>query len=138
MSLSFFGDKALMPNADMLAGALGNSKVLWDQIRNAAAACGSAAEQWKFYSRKAGWSLAVKSGSRTILYLIPLEGCFKVNFVFGEKAVEAARTVGLPEPVLALIEAATPYTEGRSFMFDVQTAADVESAQKLIEIKNAY
>lgn len=139
MPLSIFGDKAIMPNENMLTGVLADTKVLWDQIRNhAAAVCGNGSEQWKFYSKKAGWSLVVKSGGRTILYLIPLEGYFKVNFVFGEKAVRAAKTGGLPAPVLALIEEAAPYMEGRSFMFDVKTQTDAETASKLIDIKHAH
>ena len=139
MSLSAFGEKTLVPNEEMLADALAGSKVLWDRIkRHVEAACGKASEEWKYYTKKAGWTLVVKSGERTILYLIPLEGCFKASFVFGERAVAAANDAGLPGPVVALISEAKPYVEGRPFMIDVQTEDDVDTAVRLIDIKNLH
>ena len=137
MSLSIFGDKAVMPDDRMLAEVLTGGTVLWDAVKNhVATTCGDVSEQWKYYSGKAGWTLVLKSGKRTILYLIPLEGCFKVNFVFGEKAVAAARDAGLPDPVIAFIMATAQYAEGRPFMFDVETEADVDAVKKLVEIKH--
>ena len=134
MSLSIFGEKALVPNEEMLAGALAGSKAWWNRVSShVEAACGNVRAEWKYYTKKAGWTLVVKSGERTILYLIPLEGCFKASFVFGEKAVAAAQNAGLPAEVAALISEAKPYVEGRSFMIDVQTEADVDIAFKLIE-----
>jgi len=140
MSLSAFGEKATMPNEEMLAGALAGGKALWDKIQSdVEAVCGNTSAEWKYYSKQAGWTLVVKSGKRTILYLIPLEGSFKVNFVLGEKAVAAAaQHAGLPEAIVALLLEAQPYVEGRSFMFDVKAEADADVAAKLIEIKHLH
>jgi len=136
MSLSIFGDKAKMPTEDALAAALGESKALWDDIKKQVeSACGNCIDEWKHYSKKAGWSFAVRSGKRTILYLIPQYKYFKANFVLGGKAVAAAQDAGLPEAIIALIAEATPYAEGRSFMFDIASLDDVDSARKLISIK---
>jgi len=136
-SLSFFGDKAAMPTDEMLAAALAGGKIFWDGLIDyVAASCGNVAEVWKFYSKKAGWSLVVKSGARTILYLIPRDAFFKASFVLGERAVTAALAAGLPEEITALITEARPYAEGRSFMFDVKSEVDAAAAKKLVEIKN--
>jgi len=138
MALSIFGDKSIVPNEEMLAQTLAGSKELWGNIeKHVASICGSVSGQWKFYSKKAGWSYVVKSGDRAILYLIPQDAFFKASFVFGEKAYETAKTSGLPEQIVALITEATPYAEGRSFMFDVKAAPDVDAAKKLIEIKHS-
>jgi hypothetical protein len=138
MSLSIFGDKDILPNEESLAGVLAGSKTSWDEIKNCVVAeCGNYSEEWKYYSKKAGWALVIKSEKRTILYLIPLSGCFKANFVFGEKAVAAAQVSGLPEPIIALISEATPYMEGRSFMVDITSEADAQIVKRLIAIKNA-
>jgi len=131
MPLSIFGEKAIMPTEEMLAAALKDSKPAWDSLKARA----GTSEQWKYYSKKAGWSLIIKSGDRTVLYLIPQDAGFKVNFVLGEKATIAAQAAGLPEAVLALLSEAKPYVEGRSLMFDVKTEADLEAAMKLIEVK---
>ena len=136
MSLSIFGEKAEIPTVDALIAALGESKALWDDIKKQVeTACGNYNDEWKFYSKKAGWSFVVRSGKRTILYLIPQDKYFKVNFVFGEKAVAAAHNIGLPESIVALITEAMPYAEGRSFMFDIGSLDDVDSVRKLISIK---
>ena len=136
MSLSIFGDKAEIPTEDALVSALGESKALWDDIKKQVeTACGDYNDEWKFYSKKAGWSFVVRSGKRTILYLIPQDKYFKVNFVFGDKAVAAVQDAGLLEAIVALIMEATPYPEGRSFMFDIGFLDDVDSVRKLISIK---
>jgi len=125
-----------MPTEDALAAALGESKALWDDIKKQVeSACGKYNNEWKYYSKKAGWSFVVRSGKRTILYLIPQDKYFKVNFVLGDKAVAAAQEIGLPESIVALIMEATPYAEGRSFMFDICSFDDVDSVRKLISIK---
>jgi hypothetical protein len=135
-SLSIFGDKAMPPSEEALAGVLAGSKAYWDSIKShVASECGDYSEEWKYYSKKAGWSLVVKSGKRTILYLIPLSGCFKANFVFGEKAVAAALVSGLPEPITALISQAAPYMEGRPFMVDITSESDARTVKRLIAIK---
>jgi hypothetical protein len=138
MSLSIFGEKAIVPDDEMLASVLAGSKALWETaISHVEEACGGGdlGGEWKFYSKKAGWSFVVKSGKRTIIYLIPQEGFFKVNFVFGERAVGAAEDAGLPEPIVSLMLEAKQYMEGRSFMFDVKTEADICAVKKLVIIK---
>ena len=136
MPLSIFGEKTAVPNEEMITRYLADSKALWDDIKgHVIANCGNVSEQWKYYSKKAGWSLVVKSGERTILYLIPQDDFFKVNFVFGEKAAAAAETTGMPESVIIQIREATPYIEGRSFMFDVKSKANAAIAKRLIDIK---
>ena len=137
MSLSFFGDKTVIPTEITLLEALSESKILWDNIENhVAAICGEQSAEWKYYSKKAGWSYAVKSGKRAILYLIPQDEHFKVSLVFGEKAVAAALAAKLPKAIAASIEEAVPYAEGHSFMFDVKCKTDVSTVEKLIAIKN--
>ena len=136
MSLSIFGEKAEIPTEDALATALGESKALWGDIKkHVESACGNYNDEWKFYSKKAGWSFVVRSGKRTILYLIPQDKYFKVNFVLGDKAVTVAHDAGLPEAIVALIMEAMPYAEGRSFMFDIGSLDDVDLVGKLISIK---
>jgi hypothetical protein len=136
MSLSVFGDKTIRPDEQMIAEALAERKPLWDSLKeHMAAHHKSMSEEWKFYTKEAGWTLVVKSGKRTLIYLIPTDGFFKVNFVFGEKAVNMAQNADLPEYVIKQISEATPYVEGRSFMIDVKYDADIATAVRLIEIK---
>jgi hypothetical protein len=137
MSLSIFGEKAFVPNEEMLAGTLAGSRALWGgMIQHVAEVCGSSSGEWKHYSKKSGWSFVVSSGKRKIIYLIPQEGFFKVYYVLGDRAVAAAGAAGLPDWVLSLLAEATPYVEGRVLMFDVKTDADADIAKKLVGIKH--
>jgi hypothetical protein len=137
MSLSAFGDKAAMPDDAALSNVLCTAKALWDNItEHITATYDNVGGEWKFYSKEAGWSFAVKSGKRTLVYLIPQKGSFKANFVFGEKAVASAQSAGLPENILKEINKAQRYAEGRSFMIDIHESENVNTVTELIRIKD--
>jgi len=136
MSLSAFGDKTVKPDEDAVAAVIGRTAPLWEDAKGHLAGYGNVSEEWKFYSKKAGWTLVVKSGERTLVYLIPQNGHFKTNFVFGGKAVEAAKKADLPASVIGKIEEARQYAEGRSFMIDVKDPDDVGIVAELIRIKD--
>jgi hypothetical protein len=55
----------------------------------------------------------------------------------GEKAVKAAHTVPLDESVLALIDEAPKYAEGRGVRVEVRTKKDIESVRQLAAVKMA-
>lgn len=136
MSLSIFGEKAIQPNENMLADALCGRIELWNSIKKQLLAIDeNIQEEWKFYSKAAGWTLVLKSGKQTLLYLIPLDNYFKINFVFGEKMITLTKDSDLPKSVITLILDAKAYMEGRSFMIDVNTKADVDVINKLVKIK---
>lgn len=136
MALSAFGNKAIKPTKEITAEVLGESFIFWDKIKkHIAATYKKVSEDWKMYTKDAGWTLVVKSDKRTLLYLIPQQGAFKANFVYGGKTVAATENEGLPVSVLTLIREAQQYVEGRSFMIDIKTAEDAETAIRLIKIK---
>lgn len=136
MSLSIFGDKAFMPSGEMLAEVLRESNSAWHEItKHISDAYGKMFGEWKYYSKSAGWSYVIKSGKRTLVYLIPLDGFFKASFVFGEKAVAEAARADLPDSITRAIQESKPYAEGRSFMADVKSEADVTVIQRLVSIK---
>jgi len=125
-----------MPGDSSLAEALGNAKKLWDTLEaSIRAKHADAKSEWKFYSKKSGWILVFKKKSRTLLYAVPCEGYFKVFFVFGKKAVDAAKNAPLPEQIVKHILEATPYVEGTSFDVEVKREQDLESVYLLLKIK---
>ena len=62
---------------------------------------------------------------------------FLTGFVLGEKAVKAAHESDLPTSVLALIEGAPKYAEGRGFRIEIRTKKDLEVTKKLAAMKMA-
>jgi len=126
-----------MPDDAALGKALGERKALWDDVReHVKKNYKDMNEEWKYYSKSSGWLLVVRSGKRTLLYLIPMNGYLKTNFVFGESAVNAALASDIPADVIKKINEARPYVEGRSFMTDVKKKEDLGVVEKLIAIKD--
>ncbi len=136
MAPSVFDDKATKPDDQMLAGALGKSNRLWRKIKeHLEAEYGELTEEWKFYGAKSGWILKTLRKKRNLFFLIPLDGAFRVAFVFGDKAVAAVEQSGLPRGLVTELKNARKYAEGRGLHIDVKNSTDVEHIKKLLEIK---
>jgi len=136
MAASIFDDKTTEPNDKMLAGVLGKSNQLWQEItKNLKAKYGELIEEWKFYGQKSGWILKTLRKKRNLFFFIPLKGSFQVSFVFGDKAVAAVEKSGLPQELITELKDARKYAEGRGLRIDVKNSADVENIIKLVEIK---
>jgi len=130
-----FDDKAKVPDATALAGALGPAMKRWAEFtRHIAAEYGPITEEWGFYK---SWSLRLKRKKRTIVYMLPRDGQFLCAFVYGEKATEAARRTKLPKDILKIIDEAKVYAEGRGFRLGVKTEKDLATMKTLAAIKMA-
>ncbi len=131
-----FINKPKNPTDKELSAALGPAKVLWDQLlEELADEKGIAEREWHSYAVKAGWSLRVKHGKRTIVYLSPCSGCFRASFALGDRALKAARQSGLPKPVLRAIDEAKRYVEGTAVRIEVNATKDLEAVKKLAAAK---
>jgi len=126
MGNPFIG-KAEAPSDAELAVELGTAKTLWDRVRDDLQLPG----EWHSYSKKAGWSMRLKSGDRNIAYLIPASGAFEVSMVFGDRAVAAARDRGLG----AIFDGAKRYAEGTAVRFPVKGPRDFTNVKKLVALK---
>jgi hypothetical protein len=94
-------------------------------------------QEWKSYSPKAGWSVRLKVKKRNIIYLSPCSGCFRVAFIFGDKAVAAARQADLSKSTLKLLNEALRYPEGTGLRPTVKSPKDLAAIRKLALIKLA-
>ncbi len=135
---AFIG-RADLPTAKEVASALGATATLWEQLVGwLATEKGVAEEEWKSTSPKYGWSLRLKLKKRTILYLAPCAGCFRVAFVLGDRAVAAAPQSGLPAAVTKALDEAPKYAEGTGVRLLVRSQKDLAGIRKLAEIKLAH
>lgn len=55
--------------------------------------------------------------------------------VLGEKAAQAAHDEGAPVAVLAAIDGAPKYAEGRGIRLSIATAGDVSIVRELVRLK---
>jgi hypothetical protein len=138
MVLSAFEDREVPPDEQSLAATLGRTSGLWTQLTDSLqSAYGPLREEWRFAGAKFGWSCRMQQPKRTLVYLTPCRGHFLASFALGERACAEARTAGLPASVLALIEAAPCYAEGRGVRIPVRRRSDVEAVRKLAAIKHS-
>ena len=138
MGLSAFSDKSRQPRAEDLKTTLGRSATHWDSLTShIAAEYAPLEETWNFAGANWGWSLRLKQKKRTVLYMTPCKGFFLVGFVLGEKAVKSAHDSPLPDSILAVIDEAKKYAEGRAVRIEIKNKRDLEITKKLAAIKMA-
>ncbi|MGO8710202.1 MAG: DUF3788 domain-containing protein [Terracidiphilus sp.] len=116
---------------------MGSTAEEWKQLVDWLAKEGVADQEWKSSSAKYGWSLRLKVKKRNILYLSPCDGCFRVAFALGDRAVAAARQSDLPKAVLKLLDEAPRYAEGTGLRLMVKSSEDLAAIRKLALIKLA-
>ena len=138
MTLSAFGDKSKAPTPGSLKKVLGNASSHWENLTAfLASEYEPLTEKWNFGGANWGWSLRLIQKKRTILYMTPCKGYFLAGLVLGEKAVKAARASSLPGDVLAIIDGARKYAEGRAVRIEVRNKKIREAVKTLAAIKMA-
>jgi Protein of unknown function (DUF3788) len=135
---AFIGKKE-QPTPEEVGTVLGPAAVLWNElIAWMAEELTVTTQEWKgICVRKYGWSLTLKLKKRTIVYLGPCFGCFRVAFSLGDKAMEAARAAKLPRKIQQALAEAPRYPEGTGLRLVVTRKADLAPIRKLAEIKLA-
>jgi len=135
-SANAFIGKLTQPSAAEVAAALGASAEAWKQLvdwlENEQGVTG---QEWKSSGPKYGWTLRVKLKKRTILYLGPCDGCFRVALVLGDRAVGAARESNLSKSLLKTLDEAPRYPEGTGIRLMVKGSKDLAPIRKLALIK---
>jgi hypothetical protein len=136
MSDNVFLDKQTKPDDRALAQTLGKTFDLWVEIRDRVQTeHGPVVEEWKYYGAKYGWTLKTLRQKRNLFFFTPCRGYFRISLAFGDKAVAAMETSGLPAAMIAEIKNAKKYVEGRGLRVEVKTERDSEHIKKLIAIK---
>lgn len=136
MSLSVFDDPDQPPGPAILRRRLGPAATSWKALVDGVAErCGPVEELWSFGGAKFGWSLRLLRKGRVLLYLTPQEGRLLAGLVLGGKAVAAAREAGLPPALLAQVEAAPQYAEGRGLRVEISGPDEAEGLVRLVGLK---
>lgn len=135
---NYFVGRRTKPTNDALSEALGSVRKLWDKLlRELATQQNIAKYEWSSYSPKAGWSLKVLDGQRTILYLSPCKHSFRASFALGQAAVKAALESSLPPTMKKSIREAKTYAEGTAVRIEVKSQRDIDAVLTVTAAKHA-
>jgi hypothetical protein len=127
------------PTIGALSRALGVTMPLWDElVRHIETTYAPVTHEWQEARISPLGFLRLIRKKRTILYLIPQDGYFLTAFVFGEKATAAVRQSDVPAAVIAALDAARVYAEGRGIRLETRTSADLATMRTLATIKLAH
>ena len=136
MATSIFDDKAVLPTDSMVDIAIADTKALWDTMKSHVAEnYKGISNEWKMYSKKAGWNLVFRQDKRTLFYFVPCESHFIIAFVLGEKAVETAIHSPVSEKAKMEIRDADVCAMGHSFFVYIQSEQDLDDVYALLKIK---
>jgi hypothetical protein len=134
---AFIG-KSAQPTSDEVTAALGSSATVWKEFLDwLAEEKGITEQEWNSSSPKYGWALRMKLKKRNIVYLGPCDGCFRVSFILGDKAMAAARQSNLSKSVLKALDEAPHYAEGTGVRLMVHTSKDLSPIRILTVVKLA-
>ena len=131
-----FHDSTTVPSDRELAATLGPAESLWSRFAtDVRASCGPLTDEWSF-SKAFGWTLRLKHPTRVLVYLTPGRSHFLASFVLGDKACNAIRAARVPAAILAMIEAAPQYAEGRGVRIQVRTKRELNAVLKIAGLKS--
>jgi hypothetical protein len=134
---AFLG-KTTEPSEKEVAFALGPAASVWNELLEWFKEEEKLSDrEWNSFSPKYGWSLRIKRKKRNIVHLVPCNGCFRVMFIFGEKAVAAARASKLSKTVLKALDEAPHYPEGTGLRLLVSKSRDLPPIRTLTQVKLA-
>ena len=120
------------PTTRELAALLGSSYAAFHALTRRLP---GATREWRRYGKKSPWTLKVSRDDRTLFYVTPMGAQFEVTVVLRERAVQAALTGRVSEPLHAAIRSAEPHVEGRSIRVVVAREADLVGVKELVAVK---
>ena len=135
--LSAFDDKTIIPDDGMISDALGETAPIWHELRSyVEETYPNVIGEWKHYGKAAGWTYKLVSKKWNLLFAVPMNGCFRVRIVLGEKGCACVEADSeLTEEIKEAFRNAVPYTEGRSIDIDIACPEQLEAVKRLLKIK---
>lgn len=128
MSEKPFADQSHQPDEDTLASVLENTYSFYSDLLGLASGF---KKQWN-YSKSGGWMLKVYDAGKALLYLIPLNGMFKVSLTLREnERVLLLQNEGVRFAHDAMINS-KKYSEGYALQFPVSDTASSQNCAAFI------
>ncbi len=136
---SIFLEKNKKPSETDLKENLGGNYEIWKLIIDMVSAKYPARiAEWNFPGKRYGWNFRIKDKRRTIIYLLPLSGYFKVAFVYGDKALSDIYGSDISDTIKDELMESPKYGEGTGIRLSVKNRNIIPDIEKLIDYKLKY
>jgi hypothetical protein len=136
MSVGIFTDKTQPPTSQQILTAVGARRAAWEKLIQFIRDRYAAQEDWSFYGRNYGWALRFRKSGKALISLYPAQNGFAVQVVLGEPEVQTALGMKIGQHIRSIVEAATPFAEGRWLFIPVKSAQDIRDVQQLLTLKS--
>jgi len=137
MATSIFDNKEIVPNDEDLENILKSSLDAYSKLMSYLEnEYGSLTNEWKFYSKNAGWTLRISNKKRNLVFLSPNEDYFLVTVNMGLKVSEIALDSDISDNTKDIIKQAKVYTEGISILIEVKNEEDLDDIKTILDIRD--
>jgi hypothetical protein len=123
-----FLGKAQKPDIAGLKVALGPAFAFHHDLTDL---CHGFRQEW-VHTKGSGWMLRVADSKKALLYVIPLEGAFRVSMAVRESERSVLLQSGRMSDYRALLDSARKFAEGYSVVFEVAEAASYDHCRRFV------
>lgn len=135
-AFSGFTNRAHEPGRRAAMQILARARAAWDDLETHLAETYSLRGSFYFmYGERYGWALRFRRAGRTMIAMYPNRSLVTVQIILNNAQVAAARAMGLPTRVLAVLESAKDYPEGRWLFIPVKSLVAARELRALVALK---
>jgi hypothetical protein len=136
MSIGAFTDKKQQPTEEEIFAMIGSRLPLWGELIQFIRESYPADEDFTFlYGKKYGWALRFRIRRQLLTSLYPTAGGFTAQVNLSPEAIEQALAMQPGKNVLAAIDRAHPYPEGRWLFIPIELADDIHDIKRLLALR---
>jgi hypothetical protein len=136
-STSIFDNKEIVPSDEDLKDVLKSS---FDTFNNLVSYLeneyGSLKKEWKFYSKKAGWTLRISGEKRNLLFISPNDDYFIATVNMSVKVSKIALDSDISDNTKNLIKQAKIYAEGTGILIEIRNEEDLEDIKTILNVRD--
>jgi len=137
MATSIFDIKEIVPDEEDLEGVLKSSFNAYNElISYLESSYGLLTNEWKFYSKKAGWTLRISGEKRNLLFISPNDDYFLVTLNMSVKVSKIVLDSDISDNTKDLLKKAKVYQEGTGVILEVKTIKDLEDIKTILNIRD--
>ena len=129
-------DSSIMPNADLIQLALGESYPAFDEIMQTITQTPyNLTPKWNYYNDGKAWLCKVEYKKKTVFWLSVWNGYFKTGFYFTEKNCQGIANLDIPDSIKEDFNHCKPIGKLMPLAITINNREQISTLLKVIEYK---